>query len=407
MINRRTLAGAVWALGLTQVVGYGTLYYSFGILAPDMAADFGISREWAFGALAVALFSASLLAPVAGRLADRYGAGRTMSVGSALAALALVLCALAPDRVSFAVALLASEVAACFVLYSSAFVAVVQTGTQTPQRSITHLTLIGGFASTLFWPLTSALHQFLSWREVYFVFAAIHLVICLPAHLWVARISLPHRRAGIAQNTAGAAAPAVGLAPRWHRVAFLLMLAGFALEGFVLSAMLVHMVPLTAALGLGAAGVVVSTLFGPSQVASRFINMLFGERLSQSHLAIIAAALLTLGLACLVLTTPWVAGAIAFAILFGLGSGLMSIVGGTLPFELFGREGYGSRVGWASAARQFTSAFAPFALALTMAGASVVTALWLVMLVAAAGVAAFAGVAWAKRQNDRHRVTSG
>ena len=57
---------------------------------------------------------------------------------------------------------------------------------------------------------------------------------------------------------------------------FLLMLAGFAVEGFVLSAVLVHMVPLLAAVGLGSAAVLVASLFGPSQVASRLINMLFG-----------------------------------------------------------------------------------------------------------------------------------
>ena len=75
------------------------------------------------------------------------------------------------------------------------------------------------------------------------------------------------------------------------------MLAGFAIEGFVLSAILVHMVPLTAAVGLGAAGVFVASLFGPSQVASRFINMLFGSGVPQTWLALGATAALAAGLA--------------------------------------------------------------------------------------------------------------
>ena len=74
------------------------------------------------------------------------------------------------------------------------------------------------------------------------------------------------------------------------------MLAGFAIEGFVLSAILLHMVPLLAVLGLGTAGVMVAALFGPSQVASRLINMVFGGRLSQTLLAVIAASLLAAGL---------------------------------------------------------------------------------------------------------------
>ena len=91
--------------------------------------------------------------------------------------------------------------------------------------------------------------------------------------------------------------------------------------------------------------------------------MLFGGRLPQTHLAVLAASLLAAGLCTLLLTTPWVTGAFLFVILFGLGSGLTSIVGGTLPLELFGRYGYATRLGWVSAARQITSAFAPLAFA--------------------------------------------
>jgi hypothetical protein len=105
-------------------------------------------------------------------------------------------------------------------------------------------------------------------------------------------------------------------------------------------------------LGLGVAGVFVAGLFGPAQVASRLVNMLFGTNIRQTLLAFGATASLAFGLAVLLITTPSIVGAMAFAILFGFGSGLMSIVGGTLPLELFGRAGYGAYVGWIAAARQ-------------------------------------------------------
>lgn len=397
MPERSVLRKAIWALGLTQIIGYGTLYYSFSILAPAMAGEFGLTEGWVFGALSASLFAGSLFAPTAGRWADRFGAGRIMTVGSVAAAVALALCAVAPDRVTFVLALLAMELASSFVLYSAAFVAIVQIGVPRPQRSITHLTLIAGFASTLFWPLTSALHAHLTWREVYLLFAALNLGLCLPIHAWLMRLSRRHATAGSQEREPipEAGAP---LDPRRGRAVFLLMLAGFATEGFVLSAILIHMVPLTAALGLGTAGLFVSTLFGPAQVASRLINMLFGGRLQQTHLAVIAASLITAGLCALLLTTPWLPGAFLFVLLFGLGSGLTSIVGGTLPLELFGREGYGARLGWASAARQFTSAFAPFALAFMMARASVANSLWVLVVVAASGVIAFLAIVLLRRR---------
>ena len=394
MPERSIPAGAIWGLGLTQIIGYGTLYYSFSILAAAMAEDFGLSEDWVFAALSASLFAGSLFAPIAGRWADQFGAGLIMTVGSVAAALALALCAVAPGLTAFFIALLAMELSSSFVLYSAAFLMIVQIGAPRPQRSITHLTLIAGFASTLFWPLTSALHDHLTWREVYLVYAALNLGLCLPVHAWLMRLS---RRNKEVPRQVDEFTPMVEegpkLEPGRQREVFLLMLAGFAIEGFVLSAIWIYMVPLITALGLVATGLVVSVLFGPAQVASRLINMLFGGRLPQTYLAVLAAFLLAAGLCMLPLTMPWVPGAFLFVILFGLGSGLTSIVGGTLPLELFGRYGYGSRLGWVSAARQITSAFAPLAFALMMSRTSVTSALWILAVTSGGGVVAFLAIA--------------
>ncbi|MGO8565259.1 MFS transporter, partial [Rhizobium ruizarguesonis] len=90
--------------------------------------------------------------------------------------------------------------------------------------------------------------------------------------------------------------------------ACILMVTGFALESFVNSALLVHMVPVMSALGLGAMALVVGTLFGPSQVLSRLINVVFGESLSQVMLAIIGAIRLPTALVILIATAPSVPG---------------------------------------------------------------------------------------------------
>jgi MFS family permease len=397
--DKKAPALAIWSLGLTQIVGYGTLFYSFSVLAPSMALEFSLPQQWVFAALSAALFLGSLFAPIAGRWADRFGAGRLMTGGSLAASLALAACALAPGRISFVAALIAMELASCFVLYATAFAAIVQIGRVGAQRSITHLTLIAGFASTLFWPLTSLLHEHLTWREVYLLFAAMNLLVCLPIHAWLMRLSRWHGNSAAANVSAPVDHPLLD-APA-IKIVFLLMLAGFAIEGFVLSAILLHMVPLLSVLGLGTAGVMVSTLFGPSQVASRLVNMIFGGRLPQTMLAIIGASLLAAGLLMLVLAAPSVPGIAISIVLFGLGSGLASIVGGTLPLELFGRAGYGARLGWVSGARQFSSSFAPFIFAFMMAQWSVGISLWWLIFIGAAGVVIFAAIALIQRRSLR------
>lgn len=393
MTSGRAPPFVVWSLGVTQIIGYGTMLYSFSILSPRMSVSLGWSEQWLFAALSVSLLAGSLLAPTAGRMADRFGAARVMAWGSAAAAASLALVSFAQTPATFVPALLALELASSFVLYSTAFVAVVQASGRQAALSITHLTLIGGFASTVFWPLTTWLDGHLDWRNVYLVFAALNLLVCLPLHVAVGRVQGRGRAlAALPLEAAGDIAVEPAGLPRRRRVVFLLMLLGFASLGFVLNGILVHMVPLTAALGMGAAGLWASTLFGPAQVASRLVNMVFGGRLRQAWLAAISASLLVLGLASLLSTTPWVPGALAFMVMFGMGSGLNSIVGGTLPLELFGRAGYGAMVGWASSARQFASAFSPFALSAMIAGIGVEASLMVLLAVAVIGLSAFGAV---------------
>jgi len=389
------MGAVVWALGLTQIVGYGTLYYSFGTLAPAMARSFGWSEALVFGLLSTSLLVGGLIAPLSGRLADRHGAAQVMSWGSVGAALSLSIAAVAPSGLVFALGLAAMEIAAAFVLYATAFAALAQTSPIDARRSITHLTLIAGFASTIFWPITAALHEVLSWREVYLIYAVVNLAVCAPVHLWLARSHRQRAAALPAVAAVGALVP-----PERQRGALVLMLAGFALVGFVSSAVTVHMVPMLQSLGAGATAGVAALLFGPSQVLSRLINMQFGRGLSQPMLAILAALMLPAALVVLLLTSPWPPGIAGFAVMFGVGNGLYSIVSGTLPLALFGSNGYGRRLGMISSSRLIASAAAPFAFSLVAATWTTSAGVALAAGVGATAVAAFAAL-WATSRDAR------
>jgi MFS family permease len=388
-VAERPPVSAILALGLTQVIGYGSLYYSFSILAPAMAHDLNWSSEWIFGALSVALLIGGLAAPTMGKWIDRFGAGRVMTAGSAIAAAALAACALSSGKIAFVVTLIAIETASNLVQYGAAFALLVQIRPKVAQRSITYLTLIAGFASTIFWPITTALQAHMSWQSVYFCFAALNIAVCLPIHAWLAFGASKSRKEG-----AGGPAKHVepSLAPSIRMPAFVLMVTGFALESFVNAALLVHMVPVLSGLGLGAMAVMVGTLFGPSQVLSRFTNMVFGVGLSQLTLALISAVLLPSALVILIVTAPSVPGALVFAVVFGLGSGLSSIVQGTLPLALFGSEGYGKRQGQVLAIRLVISSTAPFILAFLMENIGVSWSLTVAAIVGATGVLAFVAI---------------
>lgn len=182
------------------------------------------------------------------------------------------------------------------------------------------------------------------------------------------------------------------LPPERRQFGFVLMVSGFALQSLVGAAILVHMVPLLSGLGLGASAALVGTLFGPAQVTSRLINMGFGRNLSPVTLAVVAATLMPAGVAVLAWSAPSVAGAMAFAVLFGLGNGLLSIVSGTLPLHLFGSEGYGRLQGKVNSVRMVVSATAPFALAFGMIRIGVVPSLLAAVTAGALAVLAFLAI---------------
>ncbi|CDM55948.1 arsenite efflux MFS transporter ArsK [Rhizobium favelukesii] len=401
--TERSPVAAILALGLTQIIGYGTLYYSFSILAPDMARDLDWSSEWIFGALSVALLIGGLAAPTMGRWIDRFGAGRVMTAGSAIAAAALAACAFAPGKIAFVAALIAIETASNLVQYGGAFALLVQIRPKVAQRSITYLTLIAGFASTIFWPITTVANAHMSWQHVYLIFAAINLLVCLPIHAWLSR-SVSETRKREKNEAAKHVEPS--LPPSVRTPAFILMVMGFALESFVNAALLVHMVPVLSGLGLGALAVMVGTVFGPSQVLSRFINMVFGGGLSQLTLALISAVLLPAALVTLIVTAPSVPGALVFAVVFGLGSGLSSIVQGTLPLALFGSEGYGRRQGKVLSIRLVISSTAPFVLAFMMENIGVSWSLAVAAVVGAIAVLGFVAIGRLAQLLDRPHLAT-
>lgn len=386
----------VSALGLTQIIGYGTLYYSFSILAPHIAADLAISLEEVFGYFSISLFIGGLSATVIGRQMDKIGAATVLTLGSVLSALTLILCAWSPSVAVFAGGIVLLEVSSGMVQYQAAFAALVENDPKTASRNITYLTLIGGFASTIFWPISAALLDVLTWREIYVIFAVLNLLLCMPLHFWIMRQGKTIRANGIRQ----AREHVVGAIPlEDRRKAMLTVSAAFAILGFTLASILAHMVPMLATLGLGSAAVVIGALFGPAQVASRLINMVFGSRLSPPMLAVVSAALMVGGIIIMGITGSSLAGAVAFAICLGLGSGINSIAQGSLPLYLFGSDGYGAITGKMAAARLASGAAAPFFFAIAMEQFGIAVSLISTAALGVIGMVAFISVAYETRRN--------
>ena len=379
------LAGTITALGITQIIAWGTTFYALGVLARPIMADTGWSRSLVFAGLSAALLSGGAISTRVGHIIDTRGARGVMSVGSVLMAVMLVAVSMAGSPVVYIAAWIALGITMRMCLYDAAFAAVVQAAPGRGRRAISYLTLFGGFASSVFWPIGHALNDAFGWRETFLIYAALNLLICLPLHAFALQSRpVPPSDDGsqdLAEPTLTTAQASQPLAGRERTTALALFTIVMSLNGIIFSALSAHLVSLLQNKGL-AAGVAVgvASLVGVAQVGGRLTEVFFGRRLPPLDLARLAVGLLPL--ACLILMLPELRYyiAVAFAIAYGVSNGLVTIVRGAVPLALFGPDGYGLVLGIIATPVLVLGALAPmaFALLIEFAGVDVAVASLLV-----------------------------
>jgi MFS family permease len=362
---------AVLVLGVTQILTWGTLFYPPVLTMPLIAADHGWSAAFAMGGLSLGLLVAGLVSPRIGAAIDRHGGHRVMPVGSLLGAIGLVALVHADHPAAYLAvwALLGTAMAAS--LYDSAFATLGRIFGAGARPAITALTLAGGFASTVSWPVTHLLITSLGWRGTYLVYAAALAFVTAPLHAF----ALPRTRAEPAPRIAGAAAASSAVLPASGLV-FVLVATAFAAYAFVPSGLAAHLLAIFQRLGLDAASVVaIGMLFGPAQVAARLIEFVFARNVHPLWIARFAVGLLVLAFVLLATLGLSVPVAAAFAVMFGAANGLLTIARGTLPLALFGAAGYGHLIGRIAGPFLIIQAVAPLVLAFVAERASDAAAL--------------------------------
>jgi len=248
-------------------------------------------------------------------------------------------------------------------LYDAVFAALGKLYGQTARGPITNLTLFGGFASTVCWPLSAFLVESVGWRATCFVYAALHLLLALPLQLAAMRapaIAAPGTPPGT--ETRVAEPDEV----RSHERAILVLLALIlSIAGGIGSIVVVHLLILLQDRGLDfAAAVALGTLFGPAQVGARVVESLFGRRYHPVWTLTASVTLMALGL--LLLFANWTALVLA-VVLYAAGYGISWIARGTLPLALFGSVRYPRLMGRIAMPSLIVQALAPAAGALVLA----------------------------------------
>ncbi len=353
---------ATIGLCLTQIVGWGTTFLMPSVLGRHFQRDLDLPSEVIYGGITVMFGVGALFAPRVGRLLDRIGARSVMAVGSVIYALSLAALAFSQGLVTYLLCWAAMGIASTLALNTPASIALAQIAGSRARQAIAILAIIGGFASTVFWPVSEALEVIMSWRGVLLVYAAIHLLVCAPVHLLV----LPGRPSAGTQATAAPTASAMP-SERANRL-FILLAVAFSCGAFIFTGFIVHAIGVLRGLGHDpASALLLASLIGPAQVAVRVIELLFGHRYAISSSALFAAAVLPLGLGLALLAGGNFAIALLCLVGYGIANGLKAVLRATLPLALFGRAQFGSYLGRLALPQGIVSAAAPPVLAAVMA----------------------------------------
>jgi MFS family permease len=330
-------------LGITQILAWGSSFYLPAVLARPVAADTGWSLGWVVGGLSLGLLAAGLVAPKVGRTIDAKGGRPVLTASSILLGSGLATLALAHSLPVYLMAWLVMGIGMGAGLYDAAFATLGRLYGKDARRAITTLTLWGGFASTVCWPLSAWLVEHFGWRGACAVYAAIQILISLPLHAFVLPgVSTVRPDTKPSGDTPEGPAPQTLTGSRRNR-AFLLLATVLTLGAVTASMIGVHLLTLLQARGLElAAAVALGALVGPSQVGARIVEMAFGRHYHPIWTMVASVALVAAGVILLVVGFPILALALA---LYGAGNGIGSIAKGTLPLALFGSFGYASLMG--------------------------------------------------------------
>src|ERR1700681_2712874 len=307
------------ALGTTQTVGWASSFYLPAILADPIARDLGVSSNWIFAAFSGSLVISAVLGPRVGRQIDLFGGRPVLTTSNLTIAAGLALLGITTSIPVLVAAWLLLGIGMGCGLYDAAFGALGRIYGDAARRSITGITLIAGFASTVGWPLTALGLESIGWRNTCFAWALAHILIGLPLNFFM----LPAVK-GAKAAVAASIKPHIPIDRTMILLAFI-----FAAAWTVTGAMAAHFPRILEAAGATPVqAIAAGALIGPAQVAARILEASFLKRYHPIVSARLACLMHPIGAAIV-----WLTGGAAtsvFAVFHGAGNGVITIARGTL-----------------------------------------------------------------------------
>lgn len=343
-----------WALGWTEMVSWGILFYAFSVLLVPMQNEFGWSAGLITGAYSLSLLVSGILAPFVGRWIDRRGARWLMTTGSVLATVLVIAWSRVDSWLSFYLIWVGIGIAMSMTLYEPGFAAIAPWFTRNRAKALLIVTFFGGLASTVFLPLTGWLEVRFGWREALLILAGVLAINTILPHALVLR--------GAPEATSRGRSFTPSSWKSLLRSAWFQRLSiAYFLQMFVTAGISVHMIayllhqdvsPTTAAFIAGSVGIF--------QTIARVLVTIFEKSLSVEAMTVLMFILQMLAIALLILMPTGFAVYIAAAML-GIPRGAVTLLRPAILLQHFAVQEFGAVNGTLAAILTIAGALAPVA----------------------------------------------
>lgn len=390
---RARIGWLITALGIAQICSWGSLFYSFPLVAEAMRSDLGWSKPQLYGAATLGLALAAFAAYPVGAAIDRGRGRAVMSLASVAAGLLLVAWSQVTNLYLFYAVFALIGCLQAATLYEPAFAVIARRlGPGEARRGITALTLWGGFASTVFIPLIQLLIEGFGWRGALMTLGAINIFLCGGLYFLVIDPAKDHVAAARQAHEPPPLAGRGAVAWAMRQPVFWALMTALVAYSAAFSALTFHLYPLLLERGLTAAGVVtVMAVIGPAQVAGRVLIWFFAPMAPVRVVGALIVGIFPLAVVGFALAPPSVLVIAVIAAFYGAANGMMTIVRGLAVPEMLSREAYGAINGALSAPMHLIQAISPLAAAWLWSASGGYDAVLVVVL---CGACVLAGAFW-------------
>lgn len=351
--------GFILPLAIAQLVSWGSLYYAFAVISGPMALELGWSKPEVNAALSCGLATTGFASFLAGRIIDRHGGRIIMTAGSLSAALLLVAWSQVTEIWHLFAVWIAMGLVFSTVLYEPVFAVVARELKEDYRRGIITITLVAGLASTVFIPFTQHLVNASNWRQALLMLAVLQIPFGILIHWHVLGRSKQDVMVEKQLVATGRVRRAMANPVFW------LLSLSYAAHAFMFTGLTFHIIPMLTERGFALPTIIAAyTLVGPFQVIGRLVVFAMEKKINVMFAGIFSTSLPIIGMAFLIAAAPGSMMLYIFAVLYGAGMGIKTIVQATAGPEILGHEGYGALQGTFAGINYAVQAATPFALAL-------------------------------------------